>query len=103
MMLLLKNIIINMKTKTPLIIDFGLSIPIKELTIENYSKYFYTFRASYYIWPIDVHIINYLIHINNELSKAQQLLWGGSETENIEAHNIVARLITDLQQKRKGE
>jgi hypothetical protein len=65
----MQNIIINMKTKTPLIIDFGLSIPIKELKIENYSKYFYTFRASYYIWPIDVHIINYLIHINNELSK----------------------------------
>ena len=31
-------------------------------------------------------------YINNELIKAQQLLWGGSETENIEAHNIVARL-----------
>ena len=34
-------------------------------------------------------------HINNELIKAQQLLWGGSETENIEAHNIIAKLIED--------
>lgn len=35
--------------------------------------------------------------INNELSKAQKLLWGGSETENIEAHNIIASLLKDLQ------
>jgi hypothetical protein len=34
-------------------------------------------------------------YINNELNKAQKLLWGGSETENIEAHNIIARLIKD--------
>ena len=36
-------------------------------------------------------------HINNELNRAQKLLWGGSETENIEAHNIVAKLIKDLE------
>ena len=27
----------------------------------------------------------------------QQLLWGGSETENIEAHNIIASLIKDME------
>ena len=31
------------------------------------------------------------------LSKAQKLLWGGSETENIEAHNIIAELIVNLE------
>jgi tetrahydromethanopterin S-methyltransferase subunit A len=35
--------------------------------------------------------------INDKLNKAQQLLWGGSETENIAAHNIIAELIKDLQ------
>jgi hypothetical protein len=35
------------------------------------------------------------IYINDQLNKAQKLLWGGSETENIEAHNIIARLIRD--------
>jgi hypothetical protein len=34
-------------------------------------------------------------YINDQLSKAQQLLWGGSETENIEAHNIISKLIKD--------
>ena len=27
---------------------------------------------------------------------AQKLLWGGSETENIAAHNIIAKLLVDL-------
>ena len=35
------------------------------------------------------------IYINDQLNKAQKLLWGGSETENIEAHNIISKLIQD--------
>jgi hypothetical protein len=31
------------------------------------------------------------------LNKAQKLLWGGSETENIEAHNMIAELIVNLE------
>ena len=34
-------------------------------------------------------------YIDDQLNKAQALLWGGSETENIEAHNIIAKLIKD--------
>jgi hypothetical protein len=34
-------------------------------------------------------------YLNDQLSTAQKLLWGGSETENIEAHNIIAKLIQD--------
>ena len=36
-------------------------------------------------------------YINAELNKAQALLWGGSETENIEAHNLIASLIKHLE------
>ena len=35
-------------------------------------------------------------YIYNQLDTAQKLLWGGSETENIAAHNIVAKLLSDL-------
>jgi len=38
--------------------------------------------------------------INDKLNQAQQLLWGGSETENIAAHNIIAKLIVDLEEDR---
>jgi hypothetical protein len=34
-------------------------------------------------------------YINDQLDAAQKLLWGGSETENIEAHNIISKLIRD--------
>jgi len=34
-------------------------------------------------------------YIDNELNKAQKLLWGGSETENIEAHNLISKLIQE--------
>ena len=34
-------------------------------------------------------------HIDAVLTKAQKLLWGGSETENIEAHNLISNLIRE--------
>jgi hypothetical protein len=34
------------------------------------------------------------------LNSAQKLLWGGSETENIAAHNMIAKLIVDLEKDR---
>ena len=34
-------------------------------------------------------------YLNDQLDTAQKLLWRGSETENIEAHNIIAELIKD--------
>ena len=35
--------------------------------------------------------------IQGVLKTAQELLWGGSETENIAAHNIISKLIVDLE------
>lgn len=42
-------------------------------------------------------------YIDEQLSKAQKLLWGGSETENIEAHNIISKLIRDRMSGDEGE
>ena len=42
------------------------------------------------------------IYINDQLNKAQKLLWGGSETENIEAHNIISKLIRDRMERDEG-
>jgi len=63
-----QNFLIDIKTKNPIIIDFGLSIPIKNLVPETYIKYFYGYSISYYIWCIDIHIINYVIHVNSTLT-----------------------------------
>ena len=42
-------------------------------------------------------------YINEQLNKAQVLLWGGSETENIEAHNIISKLIKDRVEQTEGQ
>lgn len=42
-------------------------------------------------------------YIDEQLSKAQKLLWGGSETENIEAHNIISKLIKDRMSEQEGQ
>ena len=34
-------------------------------------------------------------YVDNVLAEAQKLLWGGSETENIAAHNLISKLIKD--------
>lgn len=34
-------------------------------------------------------------HIDAVLAEAQRLLWGGSETEDIAAHNLISKLIQD--------
>lgn len=63
-----QNFLIDVKTKNPIIIDFGLSIPLKNLGPKTYAKYFYTYNTSYYIWCIDIHIINYVINVNSTLT-----------------------------------
>ena len=34
-------------------------------------------------------------YIDSVLAEAQRLLWGGSETENIQAHNLISNLIRE--------
>jgi serine/threonine protein kinase len=62
------NILFEVKTKNPIIIDFGLSLQLNNLGPKTYSKYFYTYNAAYYVWPVDVHIINYVINVNSNLT-----------------------------------
>ncbi len=43
------------------------------------------------------------IYINDQLSKAQALLWSGSLHEVDEAHNIISDLIRDRMGKVEGQ
>jgi serine/threonine protein kinase len=89
------NVLIKTETVTPVIIDFGLSIYIKQL-LENpwreaketgeavhsssssnsnprsnnyyWKQHFYTHAPEYYLWPIESHIISFLIQESNVLS-----------------------------------
>ena len=41
-------------------------------------------------------------YIDEQLSKAQALLWSGSLHEQDEAHNIISKLIRDRMEKAEG-
>ena len=58
----LENIIFHGYTYEPRIIDFGISIPIGDLNESTMKNYFYTYAPSYYVWCIDIIIINFLLH-----------------------------------------
>ena len=43
------------------------------------------------------------VYINDQLSKAQSLLWSGSLHEVDEAHNIISKLIRDRMREDEGQ
>ena len=57
-----QNILYSTKYENPILIDFGISIPIKKISNDNLKEYFYVYAPDYYLWPIEVHIINYILH-----------------------------------------
>lgn len=63
----LSNIVFSKKTHNPYIIDFGISIPKKFLNSITYKKYFYLYSPSYYVWCIDIHVINYLLRSDSNI------------------------------------
>lgn len=59
-----ENIIYNNIKNTPTVIDFGISIDMKLLTYNNLTQFFYGYHPEYPIWPIEIHFINYLLHVS---------------------------------------
>ncbi len=49
-------------TPKPLLIDFGISLNMREL---NLKEYFYFFQPSYFMWPIDVHLLGYMMNVSD--------------------------------------
>jgi serine/threonine protein kinase len=57
-----ENILYNQNTHLPLILDFGISIDIDTFKYKNIGIYFYTYSPDYYIWSLEVHVINFLLY-----------------------------------------
>ena len=60
------NILYNTITTDPQIIDFGISLPIAELNDDNIPNYFYVYGPDYYVWPLEVHIISFIVNETRE-------------------------------------
>ena len=63
-----QNILYSIKYENPILIDYGISIPIDKLDNSNLAEYFYIYAPDYYLWPCEVHAINYLVNINDTLT-----------------------------------
>jgi hypothetical protein len=56
------NVMFDQKLEVPILIDFGLSIDIRELSPATYQKRFYVFDI-YPYWSMDIHICNYIFQV----------------------------------------
>ena len=64
------NIVYDKENEIPIIIDFGLSIQINILLDDkNYYRYFYIYAPDYYVWPLEVHYLNFIENIDPEPTK----------------------------------
>lgn len=57
-----ENILYDLKTRCPLIIDFGISLNMNEYSYSKALDYFYIYAPEYYIWPLEVHILCYVVN-----------------------------------------
>lgn len=58
----LDNILFEKNNGQPRIIDFGISIPIKNLSKKTLKTYFYAYVPEYYLWCPTIHLINFCLH-----------------------------------------
>ena len=60
------NIIFDKSKEIPLLIDFGLSVNMTKITINNLKDMFYVYAPDYYIWSLEIHYMCYLVNKNKE-------------------------------------
>jgi hypothetical protein len=63
-----ENILYSTKYENPILIDFGISIPIDKVEDENLSDYFYVYAPDYSLWAPEIHAINYLVNVGDTLT-----------------------------------
>ena len=61
-----ENIMFNTIMKITIILDFGISIDINSFNYKSLKDFFYIYAPEYYIWPLEVHYLSYLLNENNE-------------------------------------
>ena len=66
-----QNIVFDSKRSLPIIIDFGLSLPMEDINQNTLLNYFYIYAPEYYVWPLEVHYLNLLIHSNPDPTKSE--------------------------------
>ena len=61
------NILMDMKKKVPIIIDFGISFFSHQVNNDILNEIFYIYAPEYILWCPEIHFLNYIIHERNKL------------------------------------
>lgn len=61
-----ENILYSEDSHLPLLLDFGISIDMNTLDIDNIGKHFYIYSPDYYLWALEIHVINFLLYETNK-------------------------------------
>ena len=64
-----QNILYSTKYENPILIDFGISIPIDKIENDTLSDYFYVYAPDYSLWSPEIHAINYLVNVGEILTR----------------------------------
>ena len=64
-----ENIVYDTKRNIPIIIDFGLSIPLNKVKKKTLSDFFYIYSPEYYVWSPEIHYLCYMLKKNDTPSK----------------------------------
>ena len=65
-----QNIVFDKPKSLPIVIDFGLSIDMSQFDSKDIYNYFYIYEPAYYIWPLEVHLVNYILHVDETLTES---------------------------------
>jgi len=70
-----QNVIFNTRSKNPIVIDFGLSFFISDVqaalllpdteAVVALKSFFYGYFPDYDVWPLEVHVISYIVNTTN--------------------------------------
>ena len=79
------NIMIDDNTKTPIIIDYGLSSEIKKINTNKYRDVFFVYGPDYSPWCIDICMLTYMANeLKTEIIPPGMLGFVGFEKKNAE-------------------
>jgi len=60
------NILFDKNREIPLLLDFGLSVKMSAVSTSTLKSMFYVYAPDYYIWPVEVHYMCYLVNVNRD-------------------------------------
>ena len=101
--------VLNVYTKNPIILDFGLSFSIRDVravlddsAVSDFEKvlrlktFFYGYHPDYAPWAIETHIISFLVSEVHEISRNTDGSGDGSTSASLTVPVLTIENLTDM-------